>query len=95
LAQSIIELSNALNAMPDIQIDKIERLKMKGSAAGETPAPTVKDTALLDEVKGLRSEMKQLREDFASGKLKASVSMDSQKLDAVGGRSLEFRGTLV
>jgi hypothetical protein len=95
LAQAVTELSKALNAMPDIQVDKIERLQMKGSTAGETPTATVKDTALLDEVKGLRSEMKRLREDFASGKLKASVSMDSQKLDAAGGRSLEFRGALV
>ena len=92
LSSAIIGVSNALNVMPNVQVDKIERMQLKGISGGENPTAVVKDTSLLDEVKGMRSEIQKLREDFSNGKLQASVSLDAQKLDSFAGRSLEFRG---
>lgn len=95
LAKAVTELSQAVKSMPNIEVDKIERLQMKGAAAGEAAPTQPKDTALVDEVRGMRDELKKLREDFASGTLKATVNIDSQKVDAATGRSLEFKGALV
>ena len=95
LAKAVTELSQAVKSMPDIEVEKIERLQMKGAAAGEAAPTQQKDTALVDEVRGMRDELKKLREDFASGTLKATVNIDSQKVDAATGRSLEFKGALV
>lgn len=95
LAKAVTELSQALKTMPDIQVEKIERLQMRGAAAGETPAAGVKDTAVVDEIRGMRDELKKLREDFANGTLRATVNMDSQKVDSAIGRTLEFKGALV
>lgn len=95
LAIAVGQLSSALNSMPDIQVDKIERLQLKGAAAGEAPTVVKPDSSMLDEMKAMREELCRMNSNLLSGKLVASVSMDGQKLDNATGRSLEFRGKLV
>jgi hypothetical protein len=93
LAKAVTELSQVTSSLPEIQIQKLERLSVAGS--NETSkANAQSDSAVINELKGLRDELQKLREDFGSGKLKASVTMDGQRLDSAFGRSVAFNGAL-
>jgi hypothetical protein len=94
LAKAVTELSQALTAMPDIQVQKLEQIGIKGTGNTNNIPMKFDDSGIIDELKALRQEFQKLREDMGAGKLKASVSLDSQKVDNVIGRSLEFRGAL-
>jgi hypothetical protein len=87
----VVELSKAINEMPDIKVEKLKSLVLPqagGAAAGGSNSDTGGILAAIkDGIDGLRSDMK-------NGSLTANVYIDSQKLDQAMGRRLAYTGTL-
>lgn len=91
LSAAVVELSKAINEMPDIKVEKLKSLVLPqagGAAAGGSNSDTGGILAAIkDGIDGLRSDMK-------NGSLTANVYIDSQKLDQAMGRRLAYTGTL-
>ena len=90
LASSIVDLSKAVRAMPDISIEKLKTIALTGGGATEGQK---KDTTT-DTLQAIKDAIDGLRADFKNGSLTANVFLDSQKLDSAQGRRLLFTGTL-
>lgn len=96
LSKAVIELGQVLKSMPEIDVQKLEKIgKIGGNNSVNNILNTPKDDSMILELKGIKQELQQLRIDIGSGKLKASTTIDGQKVDSAIGRSLEFKGALV
>lgn len=92
LASAITDLSQSINAMPDIKIEKLKTFIIpstptvaEGAKKGESMVDVL--VAIKDGIDGLRNDMK-------NGVLTANVYLDSQKLDSGMARRLAYTGQL-
>ena len=93
LTAAITALSDAVSAIPDVKFDKLNDLNVGYNV---NPQPALATAATKGAtIQDLVDVITLLRGDLNTGKVVASVSIDSQKIDAFGTRAREFRGPLV
>ena len=84
-----------LNIQPDLNVTKVSALTNESSDKQNVNYGDKFNDMLMKKLTDVVDSINGLRADFASGKLRASVSMDGQKLDASTGRRLDFTGPLI
>ena len=92
LSKAVVELSKAINDMPDIKVEKLKSLMLP--SAGAAGAGEKKGESTGDILSAIKEGIDGLRNDMKNGSLTANVYIDSQKLDSLMGRRLAYTGQL-
>lgn len=93
LAEIISGISKAVNAMPDIKIEKLQSIMVKAGEIGAAQAEKSNEE-IIKALQDVKAAIDQMRVSLEKGGIMASVSIDSQRVDSSMARALAFKGTL-
>lgn len=95
LTDAILSVSDAINKMPDMKIEKLKSITLPTIAtSATTPVGGEKDNKQNETLIAIKDGIEALRSDMKNGVLTATVFLDSQKLDKMTGRRMAFTGEL-
>jgi hypothetical protein len=93
LATAIEDLNKAINSVPDVKVEKLEKVAIKSNDLIAQPKAKSNED-MLSALDDIRAEVANLRKDFASGGISTKVSIGAQQLDVGMARELAFTGPL-
>lgn len=93
LATAISEISEGINSIPDIKIEKIQDIIVKATTIGAQQNDKSNDE-MIKAIAEVRDAIMSLKSSFEKGGISANVQLDSQRLDSGMSRRLSFTGPL-
>jgi hypothetical protein len=93
LASAISEISEGINSIPDIKIEKIQDIIVKATTIGAQQNDKSNDE-MIKAIAEVRDAIMSLKSSFEKGGISANVQLDSQRLDSGMSRRLSFTGPL-
>lgn len=93
LANTITDVSRAVNDLPDIKLEKLQEVIVRATEF-RLEGQEKSNEEVLKALDSIRAAVEALRASLEKGGISANVFVDSQRFDSATARALSFKGTL-